>query len=79
MEKRGRGRAKHVKLAKSIHYEQIAFVTTIPRICELFHVSYGSVYHAIENDYIAALKECGTYLVSFNSALQYFRPGVHED
>jgi len=63
------------KLARKEHFEQLAHVTTITVICDLFHITRNSVINAIVTDQIAASKEGTTWLVNFNSALEYYRPG----
>ena len=64
------------RLASPEHFDQIAYVMTLPRACEFFYVSRASVMNAINTDRIAAVKEHGIWLISFNSALEYYRPGV---
>ena len=63
------------KLAKAEHYEQLAYATTIPVICDTFHITRNSVMNAILTEQIAASKEGTTWIVNFNSALDFYRPG----
>lgn len=61
---------KNRQFAKPEHFEELTFVTTIPQICRLFHVSPRTVRDAITFDRLAATQEGKIWLVSFNSALE---------